>query len=348
MRRNAIVTLAALTAVLIFGVLVGVPAYVSSGVEDDLTRGGGRAHVKVSGSPFSLVDDRGGSIDVSASGLKLDMPGEARSAFDAIAGYDKVSVDLRDVQSGPYAIKRIKVDRDDAGAPYRLKLDAKTVAQKSGEGDSFMGALVSMTRGDLAPSFGAPVKLKVNALVGDPGEGDVEVIGTRGDDSVRVKAVPAFTAPEGPRDSIEVNASGLDLAVPADDGTALDGLEGYEEVHADLRDVHTGPFDVKNVRIDRTTGGDPYLVALDATANPQDLGDYTVDDWGDSWIGDLISRVEGNAVTSSDEPVNLSLTARVTTTPDGGANVEVISGGADGLDRDAIARALTSAVLARL
>ena len=107
MRRNAIVTVAVVIALLALGSQLAIPAYVSSEVEDRLTEKGGSAHVEVRAFPaVGLIGGRGGSIEIRGRDLTFDFPTENTDVFDRLDGFDEVDAELTRVRTGPFRVER--------------------------------------------------------------------------------------------------------------------------------------------------------------------------------------------------------------------------------------------------
>ena len=123
MHRNAIVTIAVGIVLLALGSQVAIPAYVSSRVEDRLTAHGGTAHVSVHAVPaLQLIKGHGKSIDVTGKDLTLDVPRAAE--LDKLDGFDQVHVDITRAKTGPFTVRRLRLDRSSHAATYRLTFDA--------------------------------------------------------------------------------------------------------------------------------------------------------------------------------------------------------------------------------
>jgi hypothetical protein len=123
MHRNAIVTLAVGIVLLALGSQVAIPAYVSSRVEDRLTAHGGSAHVTVHAVPaLQLIKGSGQSIDVTGEDLTLDVPRAAE--LDKLDGFDQVHVDITRARTGPFTVRRLRLDRSSRASTYRMTFDA--------------------------------------------------------------------------------------------------------------------------------------------------------------------------------------------------------------------------------
>jgi len=95
MRRNAIVTVAVVIAVVALGSQIAIPAYVSSKVEDRLTANGGSAHVEVRATPaVRLIDGGGDRIKIRGKDLRFVLPTQNADVFDRLDGFDEVDAEL--------------------------------------------------------------------------------------------------------------------------------------------------------------------------------------------------------------------------------------------------------------
>jgi hypothetical protein len=174
MRRNAIVSLAVAVVVLLLGSQVAIPAYVSSRVEDRLTAHGGSAHVTVHAFPaLSLLQGNGRSIDVTGRNLTLDVPRSA--ALDKLDGFDQVHIDITQARTGPFAVRRLRLDRDAKGATYRVVLDAVarpsdlTEYAVSRVSDGPLSGLIGGFAADLLPLPNEPTSIRLTARLRSDG-----------------------------------------------------------------------------------------------------------------------------------------------------------------------------------
>jgi hypothetical protein len=164
MHRNAIVTVGVAIIVLALGSQVAIPAYVSSRVEDRLTAHGGTAHVSVHAVPaLQLIRGTGKSIDVTGKDLTLDVPRAAE--LDRLDGFDQVHVDITRAKTGPFTVRRLRLDRYSHDSTYRMMFDAvarpsqltKYAVQRVGSGTLFdlMGGFAA----DLVPTPDDPTAI---------------------------------------------------------------------------------------------------------------------------------------------------------------------------------------------
>jgi hypothetical protein len=171
---------------------------------------------------------------------------------------------------------------------------------------------------------------------------------------VSVKAFPALTLLGGSGKRIDVTASGLRLAFPSKGGgggggggggSAFDRLDGFDEVHAHLSNVHTGPFQVARMNLDRGSSGAPYHVVLEAQADPHALTQYAEQRLG-VHFGGFLAGIFGVAPLG-DQPVPVHIDARLDSQ---GGRPHVISANGDiaGLPVNPITEALAAALVARI
>src|SRR4051812_40895322 len=134
MRRNAIVTLVVVVAVLALGAQLAIPAFVSSRVEDRLTQNGGSAHVEIHALPATdLIGGGGDRLEVRGNGLRFDLPAQDAHVFRRMDKFDEVDTELTDFRAGPFAVTRFTLKRDERGRPYRLTLQAQSTARELSE-----------------------------------------------------------------------------------------------------------------------------------------------------------------------------------------------------------------------
>ena len=171
MRRNAIVTVAVLIAVLALGSQIAIPAYVSSQVEDRLTRNGGTAHVEVNSLPaVELIGGRGDSIEIRARDLRFDLPTKSTEVFDRLDGFDEVDARLDRVRTGPFRVERFALTRGEGERTYRLTMQASSTPQELTDyaadrlGAPFNGFMGRFTTG-LLPWDDNPVPVTLDARV---------------------------------------------------------------------------------------------------------------------------------------------------------------------------------------
>jgi hypothetical protein len=147
MRRNAIVTVVVVIAVLALGAQLAIPAYVSSRVEDRLTQNGGSAHVEIHATPATkLLGGGGDRIVVRGKGLRFDMPGPQEHVFRRLDKFDEVDAELTNSRTGPFAIEQFHLVRNGKGRPYRLTLRASSTAKEFAQ---FAGRSAAGPLGDL-------------------------------------------------------------------------------------------------------------------------------------------------------------------------------------------------------
>src|SRR5215208_7597455 len=125
MRRNAIVTVAVVIALVALGSQIAIPAYVSSQVEDRLTQNGGTAHVEVHSFPAAeLIGGKGDRIEIHASDLKLDLPAQSTEVFGRLDKFEEVEAELVRVNTGPFRVDRFVLKRGKGERTYRLSMQA--------------------------------------------------------------------------------------------------------------------------------------------------------------------------------------------------------------------------------
>ena len=186
MRRNAIVTVAVLIAVLALGSQIAIPAYVSSEVEDRLTQNGGTAHVEVRALPaLELIGGKGDRIEIRARDLRFDLPTESNEVFDRLDGFDEVDARLDRVRTGPFQVERFVLSRGDGERTYRMTMQASSTPQELTDyaaerlGAPFNGFMGRFATG-LLPWDDDPVPVTLEARVRSD-EGRPVVVSASGD-----------------------------------------------------------------------------------------------------------------------------------------------------------------------
>jgi hypothetical protein len=186
MRRNAIVTVAVLIALVALGSQIAIPAYVSSQVEDDLTQNGGTAHVEIHATPAAkLIGGHGDRIEIHARDLRFDLPTQSSDVFDRLDGFDEVDAELARVHTGPFEIEQFVLKRGQGQDTYRMTMKARsTPAQLTDYAAERLGAPFNGFMGRFAtgllPWDDNPVPVSIDALVRSDG-GRITVIQASGD-----------------------------------------------------------------------------------------------------------------------------------------------------------------------
>ena len=187
MRRNAIVTVAVVIALLALGSQLAIPAYVSSEVEDRLTEKGGSAHVEVHAFPaVGLIGGRGGSIDIRGRDLTFDFPTENADVFDRLDGFDEVDAELTRVRTGPFRVERFELSRADRNGNYRMVMQASATPGELGQyaatqvGGPLGGFLGRFAGNGLLPFGNDPIPVSIDAVVRSD-SGRAQVVSSSGD-----------------------------------------------------------------------------------------------------------------------------------------------------------------------
>jgi hypothetical protein len=151
MRRNAIVTVAVVIALLALGSQIAIPAYVSSKVEDRLTEKGGSAHVEVHAFPaVRLIGGSGDRIEIRGKDLKFDLPTQSADAFDKLDGFDEVDAELTQVRAGPFGVEQFDLKRGDGDSTYRMTMKASSTPNEIGQ---YAGGQIGGPLGDFMSRF---------------------------------------------------------------------------------------------------------------------------------------------------------------------------------------------------
>ena len=164
MARVAIIVAGVLVALLV-AAQFALPPLAEKRIEDRLTENGGSADAEVdAGVPAArLLAGHGDSIDVSGSGLDLDIDPDDSQVLNRLDGFGSVAIDLTDFQAGPFEVDSFELSRD-GSSPYSLS-----------------GSLVT-TAAALA-SYGAD-------RLGIPGASLLPLITGASDDSIADKPIP--------------------------------------------------------------------------------------------------------------------------------------------------------------
>jgi hypothetical protein len=195
MGRSRIRLLAA--GVAAFVVLVAIvahfalPPYLEGRVEERLEKNGGVANVDLRAVPaLRLLAGHGDRVEITGSGLEVDIDDPDQDAFEHLNRFDEVEVDLEDVTAGPFEIGSFRLDGT-GGDRYRIELDAtgsvQDVARIAGEqfGGS-LGGLIGGLAGGSIPFSAAPVPLRLDGEL-EARDGQVEMVSGTG----RVAGLPA-------------------------------------------------------------------------------------------------------------------------------------------------------------
>jgi len=202
MRRFLAGILVALVIVAIAAQLV-LPRYLSGRTEERLEEGGGSSKVTLRAFPaLTLVTGRGGSIEISGTGLSFDLDDRREQPFERLDGFERVEVALDDLEAGPLALDRFELDRDGRHEAYALTVrGSATPRELAGElgaqaGGALGGLFGSLASGLLPGGGSQSVPLELTATV-DSDEGATNVRNATGS----VAGVPA-----GPLTEVVISA----------------------------------------------------------------------------------------------------------------------------------------------
>jgi len=186
MRRNAIVTVAVLIAILALGSQIAIPAYVSSQVEERLTENGGSAHVEVHALPaVRLASGDGDRIEIRGKDLRFDLPPPGGDVFDRLDGFDEVDAQITNVHTGPFRVERFVLERGKGEGTYRMVMQASSTPQELSQyaatriGGRF-GGFMGRFAGGLLPWDDRPVPVTIDAQVRSD-DGRATVVSASGD-----------------------------------------------------------------------------------------------------------------------------------------------------------------------
>ena len=155
----------------VLGLLVAVqlivPRIAEREVEGDLTDGGGTAEVSMSAFPAPrLLWNHGYSIEVTGTGLDLDLPEGEPAVFERLDGFKRVDLSLTDFRAGPFDVQSFELHRDGSG-PYDLRshasLSAADIATYGAERLDLAGAsLARVALAQILPGIEQPVSVDLD------------------------------------------------------------------------------------------------------------------------------------------------------------------------------------------
>ena len=179
-----------------FVVVVGIathfllPSYLEGRLEERLEEHGGRAEVELRAVPaLRLLAGHGDRIEIEGSGLEFDFDDPDRDAFERLNRFDEVSVELSDVEAGPFDTARFRLEGlgDDR---YTIETDAtatiQDIARVAGEQFGPLGGLIGSIAGGTVPGGAAPVPIRLDGEL-QAEDGAVDMVS--GD--ARVAGLPA-------------------------------------------------------------------------------------------------------------------------------------------------------------
>jgi hypothetical protein len=169
MRAKLLLT-AAVVAVLLAAVQVGLPVYVENRVEDRLTDEGGTAQVDVDAipSPRLLLKD-GDRLSIRGSGYQLPLADPEERVFERIDGFDEVDIDISSFRAGPFAVDRFRLERE-GGRDFGMHVEASAAARDlagyaGGELAGELGELLARLGSELVPGSAQPIPVDLDATL---------------------------------------------------------------------------------------------------------------------------------------------------------------------------------------
>jgi LmeA-like phospholipid-binding len=172
MRRSVALSIGIVAAFLALALLVSqlaLPPLASRRIEHRLTRDGGGAHVSLHAFPaLRLLFHKGDEIDVTGSGLRVDLGAGKQKVFQNLDGFGAVHIHLSEVSAGPFVTHEFSLDRDHGSPTYQLTVQASftpsTLASYLGSSvGGSLGALFGGIAGGLVPGGSVPVPVNVEA-----------------------------------------------------------------------------------------------------------------------------------------------------------------------------------------
>src|SRR5436190_12888820 len=156
MRRFAIRLGIALAALLVASQFL-LPIYAEHRVEKRLTEQGGSADVSLHSFPaLGLLFGRGGSLDINAHRLNVDLGENQSDVFAKLDDFSDVAVKIDDSRAGPFSINRFKLDRL---GPHRYALVVR--------GDATAGDVARYAGARLGGGFGQALAGLAASALGD-------------------------------------------------------------------------------------------------------------------------------------------------------------------------------------
>ena len=177
MRRSVALPIGITVAFLILLLLVTqlvLPPLAARHVERKLTKEGGTAHVSLHAFPaLRLLFQHGDSIDVSGSGLTVELGTGRQHVLKRLDGFASAHIHLTDVTAGPFHTNRFTLDRHSGSKTYALGLNASftPAALASYLGSSVGGGLGGLFGGFAGGLVGGtqPVPVVVHAQLASDG-----------------------------------------------------------------------------------------------------------------------------------------------------------------------------------
>ena len=115
MQRFAI-RLAIVLAALLVASQFALPPFLANQVEDRLTAHGGTADVKLRAFPsLRLLTKHGRELDITASGLSVDLEQDQQDVFQQLDDFRNVDIDVSNSRAGPFTVRRFQVKKDGGG-----------------------------------------------------------------------------------------------------------------------------------------------------------------------------------------------------------------------------------------
>jgi hypothetical protein len=166
-----------------------------------------------------------------------------------------------------------------------------------------------------------------------------------GEADVGVTAFPAVTLVDGKGSRLEIEGREIDL--PLDEREEVfRRLDGFDEVHVDLRDFRAGPFETAFFLVDRPSRDEPYRVRMRASASGEEVADFA-EERLEGPLGGAAARLAAAAIRAAARaaPVELDLVLRSEN-----GDPEVVSGRGTvaGIDAGPLTELLAASVLAEL
>jgi hypothetical protein len=162
------IVVAFLIAVLVATQLI-LPPVAARQIEHRLTKDGGSAHVSLHAFPaLRLLFHDGDSIDVSGSGLSVQLGTGRQHVLQRLDGFGSAHIHLSDVTAGPFDTRSFTLDRDSGSRTYALGVSAtftpSAVAGYLGSSvGGGLGGLLGGLAGGLVPGGSQPVPVDLHA-----------------------------------------------------------------------------------------------------------------------------------------------------------------------------------------
>lgn len=165
-----------------------------------------------------------------------------------------------------------------------------------------------------------------------------------GSADVSLSAKPAARLLWGDGESVDIDATGLDLDVDlSEDPVAFDDLDRFDEVQILIGDSRAGPVELETFAL-RRSGDEPYALQAVGTTSLAAMAESAAGQFGVPG-SEILGTFLGASGVGSDLDIDLDM---LLSSEDG--RIQVVSGGGEiaGVEAGPIAEAITSAIVISL